>query len=298
MRLVMNLSPIMKGYTYPEMFQLFSEAGFDAIDFMLNDLTKDDSPMSGDGYRDYALEVRRAAEACGLAIAQTHAPFQFKNWADEAHFNGVILPRTIRALEMSALMGARVCVVHGLQYIPYADNAEKLFEMNMDFYRTLLPYAEEYGVKIGIENLWQRDPLRKCIVRSICASSEEHIRYVDTLNSPYAVACVDVGHSGLVVGGEPAQAVIRALGTRVGALHIHDNDYQTDSHVMPYTGKLNWKEIIAALAEIGYDGDFTFEVGDGLFTGADESFHAVGAGILHTVGRHLIAQIEKGKGSI
>ncbi len=86
---------------------------------------------------------------------------------------------------MSVLMGTEICVVHGLQHLTYEGNEEKLFEMNMKFYRALLPYAEKCGVKLGIENLWQRDKRRKCIVRSICGYTDEFIRYIDELNSPY-----------------------------------------------------------------------------------------------------------------
>ncbi|MGM9682295.1 MAG: sugar phosphate isomerase/epimerase family protein [Eubacteriales bacterium] len=292
MRLAINLSPKMEMYSYPDVFSLFSSVGFEYADFMLNDLTHDESPMCIDGWREYAGEVRTTAEKFGLKIVQTHAPFQFKNWDDPEHFENIIFARTVRSLEISAILGAEVCVVHGLQYIPYDENAEKLFDMNMDFYRRLLPYAEEFGVKIGVENLWQRDKRRKCIVRSVCGYTDEFIRYIDTLSSPYIVACVDVGHAGLVPGGDEAQDMIRKLGARVGALHIHDNDYQGDLHMMPYFGKMDWNEITNALAEINYNGVFTYEVGDSLFTCSDSSFHKLGAKIMYDVGVHLTELIE------
>ncbi len=297
MKLAINLSPTMKGTAYSDIFKLFSEAGFECIDFMLNDLTKDDSPMSCDSYREYALEIRRTAEKYGMEIVQTHAPFTFKNWEDEEHFNNVILPRTARSLEISSILGAKVCVVHGLQYLTYEDNAEKLFELNMNFYRALIPYAEKFSVKIGVENLWQKDKRRKCIVRSVCGYSDEFIKYIDTLNSPHITACVDVGHAALVVGGDEPQTMLRKLGhDRVGTLHVHDVDYQNDLHTLPYFGKLNWAEITSALADIDYEGALVYEVNDSLFTGQDKSFYSLAARIMYDVGQHLIGQIEAEKG--
>ncbi len=293
MKLAINLSPMMKGKTYAEMFELFSSVGFKSVDFMLNDLIKDDSPMSGENYVEYALTVKETAEKYGMEIIQTHAPFQFKNWDDGEHFNNVILPRTIRSLEISALMGAKVCVVHGLHYLTYSENVETLFDMNMNFYRTLIPYAEKFGIKIGVENLWQRDKRRKCIVRSICGYTDEFMRYLDTLNSPYITACVDVGHAALVVGGDEPQTMLRKLGhDRVGTLHVHDVDYQNDLHTLPYFGKMNWAEITSALADISYEGALVFEVNDSLFTCSDTSFHSLAARIIHDVGQHITAQIE------
>jgi sugar phosphate isomerase/epimerase len=43
------------------------------------------------------------------------------------------------------------------------------------------------------------------------------------------------------------------------ALHVHDNDYIDDRHTLPGLGRMDWEEIMKALAEIDYDGDFTYE---------------------------------------
>ena len=81
---------------------------------------------------------------------------------------------------------------------------------------------------------------------------------IDEINSPWITACLDIGHTALV-GVDPADA-IRALGhDRLKALHVHDVDYLHDCHTLPFNRNLDWDAITAALAEIHYDGDFTFE---------------------------------------
>ena len=130
----------------------------------------------------------------------------------------------------------------------------------MEYYRRLIPYAKEYGVKIGVENMFQVDPRRKYIICDTCSEINEFVRYIDTLDSEQIVACLDIGHIGLVQQKEEAWDYIRVLGhDRLKSLHVHDNNYQNDLHMLPYTGMINWQEVIKALGEIDYDGDFTYE---------------------------------------
>lgn len=63
-----------------------------------------------------------------------------------------------------------------------------------------------------------------------------------------------------MVNCEGAAYMIRQLGhNRVGSLHIHDNDLYNDLHTLPFLGKIDWKEVMRALKEIDYKGNFTYE---------------------------------------
>lgn len=296
MKLTMNASPKNMTHTYQEFFDILGKVGFDAVDFMLNDLVFDDSVMYLADTKEYCETIKSEASKRGLTIEQTHAPFQFKHWDNEDHFNNVIIPRLARALEMTALLGAKISVVHPLHHRTYRGHEEEIFEQNMNFYRRLLPYCKEYGVKIGVENMWQRDKLRRITVMDTCNSSAEFVRYIDTLDSEYAVACLDIGHVGLPVRDDGAADMIRALGhDRLKALHVHDNDFQGDLHLLPYMGKIDWTGITQALADINYDGDLTYEITPSLISTTDEEFTPIAAKFVADVGRHLIDQIEKKK---
>ena len=50
-----------------------------------------------------------------------------------------------------------------------------------------------------------------------------------------------------------------ALGSRLKALHIHDNDCWHDYHQLPFSMSIDFAPIVAALKKIGYDGWFTLE---------------------------------------
>ena len=50
----------------------------------------------------------------------------------------------------------------------------------MKFYKSLIPYCEEYGIKVAVENMWQYPGM---ISHSTCSRPEEFIRYIDELDS-------------------------------------------------------------------------------------------------------------------
>ena len=53
--------------------------------------------------------------------------------------------------------------------------------------------------------------------------------------------------------------MIREMGNKhIQALHVHDNDYLSDAHLEPFSGKMDWIAMTKALKDIGYKGDFTF----------------------------------------
>ena len=296
MELVCNTESAFRLFGQERSLEMIRKAGFTAVDPSLTCMEKPGNPFAGDDWRDAALEFRRKAENAGLKIVQTHAPFNMNYWGDPEYFRNEILPTVERSVAVSGLFGAKVAVVHPLHFLPYHDNAEKLFEMNMEFYRGLIPLCEEYQIRIGVENMWQRDPRRRNIVFDVCGTKEEFVRYIDTLNSPWLVATLDVGHVGLPLGDDEAWDVIRALGhDRLQSLHIHDNDYMTDQHTLPYHGKIDWAQVCRALGEIDYQGDFTYEIGAFLHPTMDDEAAQLTLNYMADVGRHLMALIDRSR---
>jgi sugar phosphate isomerase/epimerase len=73
------------------------------------------------------------------------------------------------------------------------------------------------------------------------------------------VACLDIGHAEMRGSGDGAPEMIRALGHRLQALHIHDNDGVDDQHLSPYLGVNDWDRFLKGLIAIGYEGNLNFE---------------------------------------
>lgn len=290
MRVSFTLSSIEYRFGFERSMQLIREAGFPALDHSLDGMVSDKSPFCGDDWRAHAERVRACADRLGLKINQTHAPFSFSGsaWNNADLYRDVILPRIRRSIEISGIFGADTVIVHPIHHGVYQGHEQELFERNMAFYRDLIPLAKESRVKIAVENMYQVDARRKCIVDDTCSRAEEFIRYIDTLDSEWIVACLDLGHVGLIQRTDEAWDMIRALGhDRLRALHVHDNDYRGDQHQIPFLGKMNWQEITRALGEIDYQGDFTYEAGWAFLEHVDEAFLPISMRYLYDLGSYL-----------
>ena len=298
MNLSINIGSIMGCFGLENAAKRAKAAGFDSMDYPLNCMVNFDDVLNGDDYIAECERIKAIADEAGLPIRQTHAPWNWKyaQWDDPETYKTKILPAIKRSVEVSARLGAKVTVVHPIHFKVYRGNEEFMFNWNMEFYRELIPICEEFDIKVAVENMYWGDGRRPCYVFDTCGRSEEFIRYVDTLNSKYIVACVDVGHTALPLDAdEEAYDMIRALGSRVQSLHIHDNDYRRDSHVLPYFGLLNWAEITKALGEIDYQGDFTYEAGGFITSTMDEEILPVAFKYMADIGKHLIDLIERNR---
>ena len=256
MRIVTTTDIIAKYHGDGECVRILAKAGFDAVDWSFFMMASGDGIWCSDGWREHALELKETGAERGIGFAQAHAPFPSS--LGKEPYDTEIRKWILRSMEAAALMGVRNIVVHPLQHLEYARNREELWQMNLEFYRSLIPCCEEYGIRVCAENMWQYDNKRKYIVDSFCSQPEEFCGLLDQVDSPWIVGCLDLGHCALV-GIEP-QDFIRAMGKkRLQALHVHDVNYVRDCHTMPFMESLDWEAVTCALAEIDYDGDFTLE---------------------------------------
>jgi L-ribulose-5-phosphate 3-epimerase len=124
--------------------------------------------------------------------------------------------------------------------------------------RKAIPLAEELGVKIAIENVWNQFLL----------SPLEAARYVDEFNSPAVGWHFDVGN--IVNYGWPEQW-IRILGKRIQKLHLKEfSRKKRDAEGLwkGFDAKLlegddNWPAVMKAVDDIGYGGWVITEQGGG-----------------------------------
>ena len=82
---------------------------------------------------------------------------------------------------------------------------------------------------------------------------------VEKIKSPWIVSCVDIGHASLT-GYEPEEFINGLTPGILKCLHVQDNDYLDDRHIVPYMGNLNWEAIMTSLKKTGYTCDLTFEI--------------------------------------
>ena len=233
--------------------EMLAKAGFDAMDLSLAYLAKCDwsvspptmlkHPLNSSEYVKYVKEIKKIAEDNGLKINQSHAPIPT--------FIAQIRDSFKRSIECSAIAGAEICVIH-------PDN-NYTAEQNADMYGALLPFAKECGVKIATENMYSWDPQNKCALPAACSSPESFLEHINAVNDPYFVACLDIGHAAMKGVNATPVDMIKTLGNKIEALHIHDNNGITDGHYIPGSGVVDFKGVVKALKDVNYKGYFTLE---------------------------------------
>ncbi len=256
MQLSLESYALRRRYGDFEAARLISEAGFDAMDYSA--YWYENSPLAGDDYREYAHSLRAHIDSLGLTCNQSHAPFVMK-YGMPFDLSCLEFRDVVRAMEVASILGAQQIVVHSLAMPKeLVEDTQATHACALSFYRALLPFAEEFGIRIAVENLFVRHP-EKFVYSKRLNSPETLSRLVRELDSPFAVACLDMGHAAMV-GYEPEDFVRGMERGLLGAVHIQDGDYIEDRHTVPYVGQYHWEEIMRALAETGYAGDLTFEV--------------------------------------
>lgn len=272
--------------------ELLAATGFDAVDYGFSPWFENgEMPWNTDNYKEYAKEVNLMMSDNGLYFNQAHGPFLFHTeyFPD---YSREVMPLFQRCFEVCAMLNVPHMVVHPIHYLPYRVNKEKMWDINFEFYNMLLPLSKEYGVKIALENMYQYDPRRGVLTEDVFSHPDMYAKFYDTLNDPNFICLIDTGHCSIV--GENAPDVIRIMGSRVKALHVNDNLYRTDDHLIPGIGIMDWNEITKALADINYSGDITFEVLN-TFKAYDVSFLPVALKYLLDVGRYIAGKIEEYK---
>ncbi len=285
MKLSTTTGRLHENFGFKKAIDIIAQSGFDSADF-----SQFDSFVYKEAFDEKHLtEIRKYAEDKGIYFNQSHAPFG-SSFADEEKTKKRF-DEIVTSMKKASCLGVKNIIVHPCQHLEYdkEGSPERLFEYNMKFYPKLKPYCDEYGINVALENMWQSP--RGTIIHSTCSRADEFIRYLDELNDPRFVACLDIGHSALV--REDADEFIRKLGKqRLKCLHVHDVDGNHDLHTLPYFGNINWDKVMSALKEIDYDGDLTYEA-DNFFSSIPSELMPDAVKFMEKTGRYLISKFEK-----
>ncbi len=124
------------------------------------------------------------------------------------------------------------------------------YKWSQEYVSRLIPTAEETGVIVAVENVWNKFLL----------SPIEFARYLDELNSRWVKAYFDVGN--VIIYGH-AHHWIRTLGKRLVKIHLKDFKRRGYQWTNLLDGDVNWPQVRKALEEVGYNGYLTAELSGG-----------------------------------
>jgi sugar phosphate isomerase/epimerase len=173
-----------------------------------------------------------------------HAPFADINIASPSKpMLRVILRRLQKSIAHASALNAHVWVLH-----PGVRTGISMFYPSMEWLqncrsaRLLCKVAEDYGVKIAVENMPEPHPF-------IMKSVEEFKRFFEEVNEPIGFA-LDVGHSNL--NGQ-TEHFLRAFTDKIKHVHVSDNNGRSDLHLGIGYGNVDWQRFAEEMKEISYD---------------------------------------------
>lgn len=227
-----------------EKFKAVQEAGFEGIE-----------PLGGMNQD----EVVRALESTGLKAASvcchTHWGKPLSDPNPEVRQAGLDgLKTSLRDAKRYGATSVLLVPAVVTKNVTYLD----AYTRSQSEIRKALPLAAELGVKIAIENVWNRFLL----------SPMEAVRYVDEFNSPWVGWHFDIGN---VIKDCWPEQWIRILGKRITKLHFKEFSVEKMNKQGPgagfnvqfLEGSNDWPAIMKALDEIGYRGWGIAEQGGG-----------------------------------
>lgn len=229
--------PSGESYSLLEQFTMLKEAGFHGVE-----------PNSGLD----RSEVLEAKSATGLEIPSlvvaTHWSNPLSSPDENVRQTGV--NGLITALEDAEAYGAE-CVLLVPGVVNESVTYDEAYRRSQREIRKVIPMAEELGITIAIENVWNQFLL----------SPMEAARYVDEFESANVGWYMDVGN--IMTYGLPQQW-IRILGKRIAMIHIKEYSMEKRNAEGPWAGfRVNflegdspWAEIMKALRDIGYEGEY------------------------------------------
>jgi hexulose-6-phosphate isomerase len=241
-----HLGMISGNQSVLEKFKLAKALGFDGLE-----VNGPNDPQKA--------EILKAREETGLEIASV---MDTVHWADTlSDPDAAVRARGLEGLK-NALRDCKAYGASSVLLVPGVVNKkvsyDQVYERSQVEIRKAIPLAEELGVKIAIENVWNQFLL----------SPMEAARYVDDFKSDAVGWHFDVGN--IVNYGWPEQW-IHILGKRILKVHVKEfsrgkRDKEGlwkgfDAELLE--GDDDWPAVMKALDDVGYHGWLIAEIGGG-----------------------------------
>ena len=224
-------------------FQLAKKAGFDGVEI---------GTLRTETER---AEIKQLAIENGIELCSV---MNGKHWSHplsdaDAEVRQVSHNAMLDSLATAEAIGADAVLLVAAVVNPKT-TYEDAYRRSQEEIRKLIPAAQEKGLTIAIENVWNKFLL----------SPIEFSRYLDEFESDAVSAYFDVGN--IVAYGFP-QHWIRSLGSRISKVHV--KGFNANEHRFTYLIEectIDWNAVMTALKDVGYDDYMTAE----LPVGADD----------------------------
>ena len=194
-------------------------------------------------------EVKRVAEALHQSELEItfHGPFMdLSPGGVDKRIKEVTLDRLTKVIELALLFKPKTIVFHpGYEKWKFDGNVELWLKSSLQTWKPLVREAEEMGLCIAIENVFEEspDPLKALL---------------EEINSPHFRFCFDTGHHH-VFSKTPLLPWIETLGKHMTEVHLHDNHREMDEHLPIGEGNFNFDQFFTLLSRFKLNPIFTIE---------------------------------------
>ena len=229
-------------------FRIAKDAGFEGFELDVSN----EGVITLDTTEEELDEIAQLADEAGICLSgiATGMYWEF----NPASFRKQTRENARRVLEkqirVASYLGIDTILVVpgavGADFIPGGEEVpyEMALERAIQFIKPAVPLAEELGVNIGIENVWNKFLL----------SPLEMKFFIDQFNTPHVGSYFDVGN--VLINGYP-EHWISILGERIKRVHFKDFRRAVgtvDGFCDLLSGDVNWPAVISCLKAVGYDG--------------------------------------------
>ncbi len=186
------------------------------------------------------------ARALGFDISQGHLSYEAKLCKKEG------MDFLKKQIDLFLAMGVKNSVLHcdSLAWKENKPTTEEQIEENCKALAELLDYVKNTDMVICLENL---------ISTEFVNNVDGLMYFIEKFDSKNLGICLDTGHLNL---RDMDQAnFIKKAGKHIRALHLADNQGQTDQHLMPFgCGSVNFEIVIREMKGLGYEGLYNLEI--------------------------------------
>lgn len=209
---------------------------FDTLDLNFCELMNPSSSLLGEDAEEYLKLLEDYKREYSVTYFQCHVPYprDYLSLSKEEREGSDYL--ILKALEYSERLGITQAVIHPIK---------GTIKENIHYFENILN-RHNGNITLAIENMETPSEI---------TSAKELLEITDAL-SPRAGICLDTGHANVMHLDLPH--FIEECGTRLIATHISDNNGQSDQHLLPGLGNINWEEVISAF-KWNYGGYLNYE---------------------------------------
>lgn len=215
------------------------------------------SPAHLDYKNQHAVRVAAARiQELGMEAYSFHAPFAPEidiSSPDEA-CRANAMREILVAVEAAAALGVHYFVIHpGPENADIPSREERLIRIEnvVAVLNQVATRCAELGIRCVLENK---------LPHLLFGNSNDIVWILAALETTEVGACLDTGHAYLA--GDLYNLVYK-LAPYLRMLHVHDNKGQSDEHLPPGDGNIDWASLLKELVQTRFHGAMILEIAGG-----------------------------------